>query len=101
MNESTRTICPTCGAEFVPHNPKGKYCSAKCARAAEKRRWWLRCHCRDLHEFDKAMSTSRPVSLEEIRRAKTKPANTSDVRWRIELRRRAKAEYFDVCGECR
>ena len=46
-----------------------------------------------------AQEVSRPVPFEALKKAKRKPANTSDVRWRIELRRRARAEYYALFGK--
>ena len=39
-----------------------------------------------------------PATLAEIRKVRKKPAHTSDVRWRIELRRRRNADYYASCG---
>ena len=40
------------------------------------------------------IKATRPVSAEHLARATRKPANTSEVRWRIELRRRAMARRY-------
>lgn len=39
---------------------------------------------------------SKTLTVKTIQQARTKPKNCSDVRWRIELRRRKKAEYFNA-----
>jgi hypothetical protein len=46
-----------------------------------------------------AFEISEPVSLSNLMRAKRKPENTSAVRWRIELRRRARADYYALFGK--
>lgn len=35
------------------------------------------------------VTATKPVTFEVLSKAKTKPANTSPMRWRMELRRRA------------
>ena len=40
-----------------------------------------------------------PMSPTELAKARTKPAGCSDVRWRIELRRRRSVSYFSAYGE--
>lgn len=40
---------------------------------------------------------AEPLSDEEITSAEKKPRGVSDVRWRIELRRRRKRSYYDLC----
>ena len=74
--------CAVCGAKFTPRNNRQKYCSNRCARTADEH----------------AMSISAPVSNEHIMRAIRKPANTSEVRWRMELRRRANPERYEMLG---
>lgn len=54
---------------------------------------------RACREATKAWHDSTPVPTGALMRAKTKPANTSAVRWRMELRRRANAERYAMCGE--
>ena len=91
--------CAVCGAEFAPTRPAKKYCSAKCAREANQRRWRLRGETREERELEHARAKSRPVSNYELMHARTKPANTSEVRWRMELRRRANARLYAEFGE--
>lgn len=33
-------VCPTCENEFVTDDPRAKYCSLKCKRAADNARWY-------------------------------------------------------------
>ena len=49
-------------------------------------------------ELTAASDATRTNTLAEIRKARKKPAHTSDVRWRIELRRRRNADYYAFCG---
>lgn len=59
------------------------------ARIAESKRTSL---CgKDLYD---AFSASKPVCFAVLAKARTKPANTSEVRWRMELRRRAMQKRF-------
>ena len=50
-----------------------------------------------VRELSAAHKCSRIVSEDVIRRARKKPAGVSDVRWRIELRRRACPERYEAC----
>jgi len=88
--------CAECGAEYTPHNPQQKYCSRQCARKVSERRYRGNTSMRQAaHAFE----ISEPVSLSNLMRAKRKPENTSAVRWRIELRRRARADYYALFGK--
>ena len=91
--------CPECGAEFEPGHGNQVCCTPKCQKKRErklyrarKRAAWAR------READKAsldyIKATRPVTLDTLTRAPRKPKNTSDVRWRIELRRRAMAQRY-------
>lgn len=84
--------CPECGATFTTKRNNQVYCSPKCAKAhdtrAHRERW------RRLHGGYDAFSATKPVTFAELSKAKTKPANTSAARWRIELRRRAMQRRF-------
>ena len=96
---STRQ-CAVCGAEFTPRNNNQKYCSPRCSRTAYERKHRERSRVRtgEARAYEHAMSMSAPVSNEHIMRATVKPANTSAVRWRIELRRRANPERYEMLG---
>lgn len=98
---ATKT-CQICGAEFTPkpRHPNQKYCSARCARTAYKRKNRKRSRdtTRAEREARHAKAISEPVSNDTIMRASRKPANTSAVRWRIELRRRASPERYEMLG---
>ena len=90
--------CQICGAEFTPkpRHPTQKYCSLRCQKKAAKRRnsRRSRVYTSMARQAAHALELSQPVSTEHIMRAIRKPANTSEVRWRIELRRRADAGRF-------
>lgn len=93
---SKTLTCPVCGVTFTKTVRNQVYCSRKCAhngsrtlqRTRERKR---RALLRD-SLADDAMSATKPVTFEVLSKAKTKPANTSAVRWRMELRRRALAK---------
>ncbi|MCR5752757.1 MAG: hypothetical protein K6G91_12435 [Kiritimatiellae bacterium] len=75
---------------------------AKIAREKKreaKRKYMLRCS-QDVHVLTEAVSQALrpPVSLAVLAKATTKPEGVSDVRWRIELRRRAKARAMGKWG---
>jgi len=88
--------CAECGAEYVPYNPQQKYCSRQCARKVSERRYRGNTSMRQAAH---ALVVSQPVPLAALMTAKRKPENTSDVRWRIELRRRARADYYALFGK--
>ena len=44
--------------------------------------------------LSKAIKMSAPVPVAYLMRARRKPENTSDARWRMELRRRANEERY-------
>ena len=93
---SKTLTCPVCGATFEKRTHNQVCCSPKCqetrsrmrGRESERRRR-LR-----LGLADDYVSATRPVTFEVLSKAKTKPANTSAIRWRMELRRRAMARRF-------
>ena len=86
----TRT-CPECGAEFTTKLHNKQYCSKRCARNAMARMFRRSSAVR---EFAHAWESTRAVPNSVIMTAKCKPANTSEVRWRMELRRRANPELY-------
>lgn len=95
--------CAECGAEFTPKRPLQKFCSIKCNKKVQKRKDSLR---RDRSIAGKeeraaahALMVSEPVANLTIMTSRRKPRNTSAVRWRIELRRRANPNYYAMAGE--
>ena len=72
---------PVCGIKFSTSNTQKIYCSPKCSKKGRPRN-----RCRDIEH---ALEISKPVSNEHVMAADSKPKNTSDIRWRMELRRRA------------
>lgn len=91
--------CPECGAEFEPGHGNQVCCSDECKKKRKRKlsRAWKRA-ARARREADKAsldyIKATRPVTLGTLTSARKKPKNTSDVRWRIELRRRAMARRY-------
>ena len=116
-------VCPECGATFTTDARIQVCCSPECKRrrklrqikesydrnnakiAARRRKARLERQARkkatraardrDLKLRDACWEATKPVRLGELMHAKRKPANTSDVRWRIELRRRAMLKRYD------
>ena len=89
--------CVECGRVFTPRVANQRCCSAECshARDAEGNRRRLRKIRGLMRECE---DTLRTVSEKVRVRAKRRPKGMSKVRWRIELRRRANAEYYDLMG---
>lgn len=97
--------CAWCGAEFAPKHRAQVFCCQACYKRNH------RVQDRERQKVErkaaKAKATTaawlpdvggRLASLDEIMRATKRPRNCSPLRWRIELRRRANAEYFRVMG---
>lgn len=80
--------CSICGAEFERCAKNQRYCSQKCAKVAAKRR--SRCYG--------PLRLAMPVSNETIMHSRRKPKDTSDVRWRMELRRRLNPDRYAYAG---
>jgi hypothetical protein len=97
-------VCIECGAAFMPRSGSQVCCSDECkaarkkmldakssrARRADKNNYLSN----DLRNFRNALEKTAPVSVEIIMKARKKPAGVSDVRWRIELRRRANKKRY-------
>jgi len=49
-------------------------------------------------ELARTYKRIRPISTNEIMKAKKKPLGCSDIRWRIELRRRMNTDYYATAG---
>ena len=105
--------CVECGRPFAPHHPSIVCCSEECKRARKRRqdRSAKRTGDRQSREWriknsnygeDLGLAVSQaihhPVSMSILSKARTKPEGTSDVRWRIELRRRAQAKALGRWG---
>ena len=86
--------CVECGAEFTTEQRNKQYCSKRCARNAAAHRAKGRSSA--VRELAHAWESTRPVPNSVIMTAKCKPANTSAVRWRMELRRRANPKYYEM-----
>lgn len=100
--------CPECGAKFAPRSGSQVCCSAACKalrdkklRVEQKRRYRERHGKRRTPTVAEGRESRAdpvratvPVCFDVLSKASRKPANTSPVRWRIELRRRAMARQF-------
>ena len=80
--------CPECGVTFTTSARNQVCCSDACRKIRIRRLHAVNYHYKH-RELTDCFSASAPVSFDKLSRATTKPANTSAVRWRIELRRRA------------
>ena len=80
-------VCPRCGKVWTrTTTKKGRMC-ATCRNA----RWRK-------HYAKNADCTKAGVSFSELRKARKKPKGISDIRWRLELRRRENPEYYAEFG---
>ena len=99
MNERK---CPECGAAFTPQSKTQVCCSQECQKKRKRRidkeshRRFNARQAKRIRDFGSALKVSAPVGLDRLTRARKKPENTSDVRWRIELRRRQNPGYYDL-----
>lgn len=73
--------CKFCGVEFVGKRKDQIFCSHNCCSKA-----WRKGEIRDMCA---AIAEATPPTWSTLTHAVTKPRGCSDVRWRIELRRRA------------
>lgn len=83
--------CSFCDKEFIPaRNNKGKpqYCSPVCRKKAQRQK-------------EKEFRVANPEYCAQLaaERKNRKPEGMSDVRWRIEKRRRANAKHYAIFGE--
>ena len=102
--------CDICGKKFEAKANNAKYCE-KC-RIIALNRYYKKESYKETKRRRKEMTkkfaalVDKPVNLDigklvgtkVIRSAKKKPAGVSDVRWRIELRRRQASEYYSQFG---
>ena len=86
--------CPICGAEFERRQSNQKCCSQNCSKVAWKRR--NRDGCRDLAA--EAYQCGHLVPNATIMRAPRRPKGVSDIRWRMELRRRLNPDKYAYAG---
>ena len=89
--------CKICGQRYNPYYLGAFHRTCKACvnrnRPADTKEW--RVAMKTVAEAHRAASVTSDAKLAT---AKTKPPRTSDVRWRIELRRRANAAYFADYG---
>lgn len=93
--KSDITYCRDCGKPCKPRTKWGRRCQ-DCFRRKRREEWHARHRCK-VSEID--VRRLGPMSPTELAKARTKPAGCSDVRWRIELRRRRSVPYFSAYGE--
>ena len=86
---------PRCGAQFELRYNNQKFCSNACCDAERKSR---RRNHSDEHLLAEAWRAATPVCLDSILSKPRKPEGVSDVRWRIELRRRANPEHYEMAS---
>ena len=96
--------CPECGAAFPPRHGTQVCCSQVCnekrrkrlhaKRSRARRAYQMNEQSRDLRNFRNALEKTAPVSAAVIMKARKQPKGVSDVRWRIELRRRANKQRY-------
>lgn len=91
--------CAECGVEFTPRDKRQKYCSKQCAKKSAKHSRGRELSIKDKKELADAMRCTRLASNAEIMRVRKKPKGVSDVRWRIELRRRANPKLYAMVDE--
>lgn len=112
--------CRRCGKPFVSINTTGRagraaYCpecrdeiySERARRRREyMKKWELQhrppkklCRMKGLPTPTSCRTAYDQISDDLIMSAKSQPKGCSDVRWRIELRRRARSEYYQCCGD--
>ena len=110
--------CPLCEQEFVTRSPNGIYCR-ECASLIKSHRQRRKYRQRKANgDAPVAMRLGKPLTRGQFRHAmvcagllgvhttdgimgaKAKPPHISDVRWRIELRRRANPGYYNLLPEC-
>lgn len=98
MSRATERQCPLCERPFTGRG-RSRFCPA-CREVVRKREHRL------LEKREKAALSALiveanacafPASDATIATARKKPRGVSDVRWRIELRRRANPEYYNAC----
>ena len=89
-------VCPECGKTFEPEYGSQVCCSTACKktrRLKSNRASGRRLRGREKYDWWHATA---PVPLHTLQTAQTKPQNCSDVRWRMELRRRANPGLYDL-----
>ncbi len=93
--------CAVCGAELTVGPSNRKYCSRACRAKAElaaKRKSYNNKTSAANRAFTQAWSCGHLTPNSEIMKARRKPRDVSDIRWRIELRRRASPQYYLAAG---
>ena len=84
--KTTRRVCDDCQRGYQRRYGKAYRAAGKAAGRG----------LAAVREFETAFAVSTPVDTVTLMYAKRKPNNTSDIRWRIELRRRANPWRFQM-----
>jgi len=93
--------CVVCGAAFTPSSNGQRTCSAGCARTQLQRTKaaWNRMNRDRIRRGEisvlEAERAGEIVSPRLLAKAHRRPKGVSEVRWRMELRRRENGDYFD------
>ena len=110
LKEPRTRICSECGKEFVAYHSTQVACSPECQytrklrvsreirngyRERARKNPGSAADCTDLTSLRRAWGIAQPVPTDTIMRSHKKPHGVSDVRWRIELRRRAQREVYE------
>lgn len=94
-------ICQDCGRRFSYRMKSGvrrRFCDdCRVKRRSEQKRRDRESWSRDMVEANDCAFNYPDANT--IMDAKTKPAGVSDTRWRMELRRRANADFYAMYGD--
>lgn len=96
-----KSRCEGCGREFLYErhtNMRRRLCDS--CRAERRRKRKQDCAKKESRALVDANDCAFDYpDADAIMAAKEKPRGVSDIRWRMELRRRANEEYFANCGD--
>ena len=97
-----KVACAVCGREFERDTTNGhgmrKYCSTECAHIVKREKTRLYMAARRLRGAPAGKRMHKTCATDYTQSVSVKPASMSDARWRCELRRREKPEYYAICG---
>lgn len=95
-----KITCAVCGREFERDtaNSHGmrKYCSKECAAIVKREK--TRLYMAGRRGFYTGKRLFKPFTTDYTQSVSVKPEAMSDARWRCELRRREKPDYYACCG---
>ena len=84
--------CEECGAEFESVKPR-RFCCKNCNKR------YIRKHPGQQRAWVRQIDVLDPPTFAAISRAGKKPQEVSDIRWRIELRRRANPDRYALAWD--